>query len=145
VVASRPDADVLYALTDARARRVAIANPEHAPYGRAAEAAMKSLGVYDQVRPKLVFGENISQAAQFVQSGAADVGVIALSLAIAPVMRDQGRYWEVPLDTYPTLEQGVVVLSSARDVDAARSYQDFVLGPGGRAVLARYGFIMPGV
>jgi molybdate transport system substrate-binding protein len=122
------------------ARKVAVANPQHAPYGRAAEAAMKSLGVYDKVAPHLVFGENISQTAQFVDSGSADIGIIALSLALAPAMKDRGRYWEVPVDSYPRLEQGAVVLSSAADLEAARAYLDFVLGPSGRALLNRYGF-----
>ncbi|MDD5349988.1 MAG: molybdate ABC transporter substrate-binding protein, partial [Chthoniobacteraceae bacterium] len=86
------------ALLESSIHKIAIANPEHAPYGRAAVEALKALKVYEQVQPKLVFGENIAQTAQFVQSGAADIGIIALSLAIAPKMSEAGRYWEVPLD-----------------------------------------------
>jgi molybdate transport system substrate-binding protein len=133
----------LDALTDPAVEKVAIANPEHAPYGRAAVAAMKAAGVYDAVEPKLVLGENVSQAAQFVQSGSADIGVIALSLAIAPTMRDMGRYAVVPIDSYPRIEQGAVVLGSAADPGAAAAFLDFVLGPDGRAVLDRYGFLLP--
>src|SRR5262245_17504149 len=134
----------LKALLDSAIKKVAIANPRTAPYGRAAEAALRSLGVYEDVKDKLVLGENIAQAAQFVQSGAADAGVIALSLALAPPMRDQGRYWEVPLDAYPRLEQGGVILSWAQDRQAAEQLRSFLLGGEGRAVLKRYGFVLPG-
>lgn len=130
-------------LTDPSIRTVSIANPEHAPYGRAASAAMDAAGVYDAVEAKLVLGENVSQAAQFVESGNADVGVIALSLAMAPTLADKGRYAIVPIESYPRLEQGAVVLASAEDPEAARAFLDFVLGPEGRAVLDRYGFLLP--
>lgn len=124
-------------------KKIAVANPQHAPYGRAAVAAMKSLKVYEQAEKNLVFGENIAQTAQFVQSGAADIGIIALSLAIAPQMRDAGRYWEIPLEAYPKMEQGGIILKWAKDPDAARAFRDFVLGKDGRAVLKRYGFFLP--
>lgn len=133
----------LEALTDPSVQTVAIANPEHAPYGRAAVAAMKAAGVYDAVEPKLVLGENVSQAAQFVESGNADAGVIALSLAVAPTLKDKGRYAVVPIESYPRLEQGAVELDAAIDADAAHAFVDFVLGPDGREVLDRYGFILP--
>lgn len=132
------------AVLDPAARKVAIANPQHAPYGRAAQATLTSLGVYDEVEDRLVFGENIAQAAQFVESGAADVGVIALSLALAPALREKGRYWTVPLDTYPTMEQGSVILNWAKDRDATEHFRSFVAGPPGREILRRYGFILPG-
>jgi molybdate transport system substrate-binding protein len=131
-------------LLDPSVKKVAIANPRHAPYGRAAEAALRSLGVYQQVEDKLALGDNIAQTAQFVQSGAADIGLLALSLAVAPAMRDQGRYWEVPLDAYPRLEQGGVILSWAQDRQAAQTLRSFLLGEEGRAVLKRYGFFLPG-
>lgn len=131
----------LSVLTDPRIRRVAIANPEHAPYGRAAVAAMRSAGVSAAVEPKLVLGENIAQAAEFVQSGNADAGVVAMSLVLADPLRDVGRWAEVPLDAFPRLEQGGVVLGSARDADAARTVRDTLLSPAGRAVLDRYGFL----
>ena len=124
-------------------RKIAIANPRHAPYGMAAVAAMQKLGVYEAVKANLVFGENISQSAQFVESGSVDIGIIALSLAIAPAMKDKGRYWEVPLDAYPRLEQGGVILSWARNPEGARKFRSFILSEPGKAVLRRYGFSMP--
>ncbi len=105
---------------------------------------MKSTGVYDRIAPKLVLGENIAQTLEFVQSGAADVGIVALSLALAPTVRDQGKYWEVPLDAYPRLEQGGAILKRARAPEAAREFRAFLLsGPGART-LRDYGFYLPG-
>jgi molybdate transport system substrate-binding protein len=123
-------------------RKVAIANPEHAPYGRATVAAMKFLRVYEQAESRLVYGENIAQTAQFIQSGAADIGIIALSLALAPQMKDAGRYWEIPLDAYPKMEQGGIILSWTKEPIAARAFRDFVLGQHGRKALKRYGFFL---
>ena len=131
------------AVLDPAAQRVAIANPEHAPYGRAARAAMEAAGVWDEVQPRLVMGENISQAAQFVESGAADIGVLALSLAIAPPLCGEGRYALVPQELHPPIDQGAVVLTGAADPAAAQAFLDFVLGPEGRIVLDRYGFLLP--
>lgn len=128
---------------DPSVRRVAIANPEHAPYGRAALAALEGAGLAAAVGPKLVLGENVAQAAQFVQSGNADVGIIALSLARSPALEGQGRYAVVPPDTYPAIEQGAVVLSGSTRAAEARAFLDFVLGPEGRAVLDAYGFLAP--
>ena len=129
------------ALPDPSVRRIAIANPLHAPYGRAAEAALRKMGLYDGIRKKLVLGENISQTLQFVQSGAADVGIVALSLVAAPNVRAQGRYWEIPLDMYPKMEQGGIVL---KDSAAAREFTDWLLSGDGRRLLKRYGFSLPG-
>lgn len=133
----------LRALLDPSVRKVAIANPRHAPYGRAAEAAMTSLGLFDGVRGKLVLGENVAQTAQFVQSGAADAGIVALSLALAPQMRSAGRYVEIPLESYPRMEQGGMVLRGAREPAAARALRDVLLGSRGRKVLKEYGFFLP--
>lgn len=131
------------ALLDPAARKIAIANPKHAPYGRAAEAALKHLGVYEPVRDRLVYGDNIAQTAQFVQTGAADVGVIAMSLALGPTLRREGRYWEVPPDAYPRLEQAGIIMNWARDRAAAESLRAFVLGEG-KTILRAYGFTAPG-
>jgi molybdate transport system substrate-binding protein len=133
----------LAALADPSVETIAIANPEHAPYGRAAMAALDAAEMLEAVEPRLVLGENVSQAAQFVESGGADAGIIALSLALAPTMRGAGRFAIVPPDSYPRLEQGAVVLRAAADPAAARAFLDFVLGPEGRAVLDRYGFLPP--
>jgi molybdate transport system substrate-binding protein len=124
-------------------KKIAVANPKHAPYGVAAVAAMKSLQVYERAEPNLVYGENIAQTAQFVQSGAADIGIIALSLAIAPQMHAAGRYWEIPLDAYPKMEQGGIILKWTKEPDSARAFHEFVLGTHGREVLKRYGFFLP--
>jgi molybdate transport system substrate-binding protein len=133
--------DPATALQSNAVRHLAIANPRHAPYGRAAELAMRSLGVYDSVEGKLVLGENIAQTLQFIQSGAADAGIVALSLAIAPPVRGQGRYWEIPLGAYPRMEQGGVILKESAD---ARAFRSWLLAPEGRSLLKRYGFFLPG-
>src|SRR5207302_315742 len=105
--------------------KIAIANPKHAPYGRAAEAALKAAGLYAKVQERLVYGENVTQTATWVQNGSADVGIIALSLALAPPLRASGRHWEIPVDAYPRMEQGGVILSWAKDPAAARTLRDF--------------------
>lgn len=130
------------ALLDANVRNIAIANPEHAPYGRAAVAALQKAGIYEQVRRKLVYGENISQAAQFVQSGNAQAGIIALSLVASPGMKE-GKFWEIPAGMHPPIEQGVVVLRNARDKSAARAFLGFVKSVEGRKILEKYGFEVP--
>ena len=135
--------DGLQALTQASIAHVAIANPEHAPYGRAAVAAMQAAGVYDRARPKLVLGENVAQAMQFVQSGAADAGLVAMSLTLAPNVKGRGRLFEVPASTYPRLEQGGTILKWAADVDAARALRRFLLSADGQAILKQYGFSLP--
>jgi molybdate transport system substrate-binding protein len=129
-------------LSDASVEKIAIANPELAPYGRAAVAALQKAGIYESVRAKLVYGENISQAAQFVQSGNAQAGIVALSLAVSPAMRD-GKRWEIPAAMHPALEQGAIVLKDAKNKLAARAFLEFVKSTAGRATLAEYGFEFP--
>ena len=126
------------ALRQPALKHIAIANPEHAPYGRAAEAALHSLGLYEEVKGKLVMGENISQAFQLVQSGAAGVGMVALSLAMAPGV--SGHYWPVPATAYPRLEQGGAILKWSAHPAAAWEFRAYLLAPEGRAILKRYGF-----
>jgi molybdate transport system substrate-binding protein len=126
------------------ARRVAIANPLHAPYGRAAEAAMRAAGVWQRVSGRLALAENVAQAAQFVQSGAADAGIIAKSLSSTDVMRTQGRSWDVPNDAYPPLTQGGLILPWATSRNAAVAFRDYLLSVEGRQVLSSYGFGAPG-
>ena len=132
------------ALLDPGVAHVAIANPAHAPYGRAAEAAMRQARVYDRVKSKVVLGENVSQALQFVQSGAAEVGVVALSLALAPALRTSGKYWTVPPELHLPLEQGGVIIKAAADPEAARAVRTFMLSAEGRTILGAYGFSVPG-
>ena len=125
------------------AARIAIANPRHAPYGRAAEAALRNAGVWSSVSRKLALGENVAQAAQFVQSGAADAGIIAKSLAVAPAMRAAGRFWEIPENAYPRLAQGGLVLPWAVWREGAVRFRDYLLSDEGRQLLASHGFGLP--
>lgn len=129
-------------LLDLSVQKISIANPDHAPYGRAAVAALQKAGIYEQVKPKLVYGENISQAAQFVQSGNAQAGIVAMSLAVSPGMKD-GKRWEIPADMHPPIEQAAIVLKSAANKDGARAFLEFVKSETGRATLAKYGFTFP--
>jgi len=122
-------------------RRIAIANPAHAPYGRAAEAALRTWKVYDAVKVKLVFGDSVSQAAQFMDSGAAQAGLIALSHA--RVKAKDLAFAEVPEGVHPPLDQSGVILNRTTSIDAARAFQKYLTGPPGRAVLSRHGFGLP--
>jgi molybdate transport system substrate-binding protein len=131
------------ALKDGRVVKIAIANPEHAPYGRAAVAALRRAGVYEQVKGKLVYGENVSQAAQFAQSGSAQVGIIALSLTFAESMKD-GERWEVPTRFYAPIEQAAVIVKASTNKTAAKGFLEFVRSKEGRKTLAKYGFALPG-
>lgn len=131
------------ALLDAHVQKIAIANPSLAPYGRAAVAALQKAGIYEQVKTKLVYGENISQAAQFVQSGNAQAGIIARSLALAPGMKN-GKSWEIPADVHPPIEQDAVVLKSAKNKTGALEFLNFVKSAVGQAILEKYGFAIPG-
>ena len=130
----------LASLLDPAVKKIAIANPEHAPYGQAAVAALKKENLYDKVSGKLVLGENISQAATFVASGAADAGIVALALALSPNMKDKGRYVEIPADEYPPIEQACVILKSAKDKETARKFLEFVKTPQVKDIFRGYGF-----
>ena len=130
-------------LRESTIKKIAIANPKHAPYGRAAVAAMEYFKVYDQVKDKLILGENISQAAQFIESGACDAGIIAMSLALAPAMKSAGQYWEIPATAHSPLEQGAVILKQSKNPDAARQFLEFIKGPHGQEIMKRYGFTLP--
>ena len=129
-------------LLDPRIQKIAIANPDHAPYGRAAVVALRAAGLYDQLKPKLVFGENISQAAQFVQSGSAQAALLAHSLTFSPAMKS-GKYWTIPADKYPPVEQAAVLLTASSTKQAAMSFLAFLKAPAARATLERYGFFLP--
>ncbi|MCU1285507.1 MAG: modA [Acidobacteriales bacterium] len=133
----------MVALLDSTVRKIAIANPSHAPYGRAAVAALRHFGLSNKVRDKFVIGENISQTAQFVETGNAQVGIIALSLGLSPALKDKGKYWEVPLDAYPPLEQAAVVIKSSNNKAAANAFFAYVRSPAGQEILQRYGFLIP--
>jgi molybdate transport system substrate-binding protein len=130
-------------LRDPAIRKIAIANPEHAPYGRAAEQALKSAGVYDAVKGRLVLGENISQAAEFAESGNADVGIVALSLALSAPLKDKGRYSQIPENLYAPLQQGATIIRASKNIDSARAFLAYIKKPAIAALLTRYGFAMP--
>ena len=130
-------------LLDPSIRKIAVANPVHAPYGAAAVAALQHDRIYDQVKSKFVMGENIAQTAQFVQSGNADVGIVALSLALAPAMKTKGRYVVVPPDDYPPLIQAAVIIKSSTNKELARQFLKFIKQPDTVALMAQYGFTLP--
>lgn len=134
----------LQVLLDKDIHRIAIANPAHAPYGRAAVAALRQEKIYDKVAAKLVLGENISETASFVVSGGADVGILALSLALAPSLKAKGRYVQIPTEDYPVIEQVAVILKSSLNKDTARQFLEFVKTPAIKSLLRGYGFTIPG-
>ena len=127
-------------LLDPSVKKIAVANPQHAPYGQAAVAAMQNEKIYEKVKDKFVLGENISQTASFVVSGAADAGIVALSLALSPDMKDKGRYAEIPADEYPPIEQACIILGSSNNKEAARQFLSFVKTAAIGDVLKSYGF-----
>ena len=127
-------------LADPAVTKLAIANPAHAPYGRAAEAALKKAGLWERVAPKVVLGENISQTAQFVQSGNVDAAILALSLVLSPGMKNQGRYFEIPQELYPPLCQAAVMLKSSRHKEVARRFIEFMKTSEIKTLLKQYGF-----
>lgn len=130
-------------LTQPAVTRIAIANPQHASYGRAAMAALEHFGLKDKDSAKLLMGENISQAAQFVQPGNAQAGLIVLSLARSPAMVSAGRYWELPSDAYPELKQAVVIVSPSKHKKTVQAFVNYVLSSEGAAVLRKYGLTPP--
>jgi molybdate transport system substrate-binding protein len=133
--------DLGAAAGDGRLSRFAIANPDHAPYGRAAREALQSAGVWDAVRPKLVLGENVAQATQFATSGSAQGGVIPLSLALTPQVRAAGSFTLIPADRHRPLRQRAVLFKGASPT--ALAFYDFLQSPPARAVLRRHGFVLP--
>jgi molybdate transport system substrate-binding protein len=130
----------MQALLDPSIKKIAVANPEHAPYGQAAVAAMQNDKIYEKVKDKFVLGENISQTASFVVSGGADVGIVALALALSPNMKDKGRYVEVPAGEYPPIEQACVILASSKNKETARQFLAFIKTPAIGDLLRSYGF-----
>ena len=130
-------------LADPRIARIAIANPKHAPYGKRAEEALRAAGVWEAVEPKLVYGENIARTAQFVQTGNAQVGIIALSLALNPELARRGGYRLIPDDLHQPLEQGFIITRRAETNALARRFADYMTSPEARAVMRDYGFVLP--
>ena len=133
----------LESLADSKIARIAIANPKHAPYGKCAEEALRASGLWDKIEPKLVYGDNIAQTAQFVQTGNAQVGIIALSLAISPGLANMGGYWLVPEKLHAPLEQGFVITKRAASNGLAKKFADYMGSEPTRAVMMKYGFVLP--
>ena len=132
----RPSLDLL---SNPALKRLAIANPDRAPYGRAAVAALTTLKLYDALKPRFVTAENIAQAAQFVDSGNADAGLISLTSALTPTMASSGNYFVIPRDVYPPIQQGAVIVSNTTQRAAAHKFLDFLLSPPIQAQLAKSG------
>ncbi|MFN3630631.1 MAG: molybdate ABC transporter substrate-binding protein, partial [Casimicrobiaceae bacterium] len=133
--------DLAAALRDGRLRKFAIAAPDHAPYGMRAREALQHAGIWNDIEPKLVFGENISQTTQFVTSGSADGGIIAYSLALAPQVSKLGSFELIPESWHKPLAQRMVLMKDAPKV--AVDFYDFLSTPKARAIMTRYGFVLP--
>lgn len=131
-------------LADPGIQKIAIANPQHAPYGKRAEEALKAAGVWEKVNPKLVFGENIAQTAQFIQTGNAQVGIIALSLALSPELEKLGSYSLIADDLHQPLLQGFIITRRAANNPLATAFASFMADKKARAIISRYSFELPG-
>jgi molybdate transport system substrate-binding protein len=126
-------------LTRPEVQRIAIANPEHAPYGMAAREALERSGIWEAMKPKLVYGENIRQTLQYAQTGNVEVAIVALSLSI----QSDGRWVLIPEELHKPLDQGIAVIHGAKNEQAASDFIDFILGPQGQAIMGKYGFTLP--
>lgn len=136
-----PNIEKMNSLLNPKINKIAIANPDHAPYGARAKESILYAKIYDKVKSKLVFGENISQTAQFVQFGAADIGIVALSLALAPPMKKEGGYYYIiPEESHQPLEQGYVILKNGKGKVEAKKFYDFIATPKAIAILTHFGF-----
>lgn len=134
--------DLKAALADGRVKKFAIANPEHAPYGRRAEEALRHLRLWDSVKDRLVLGENVSQAAQFAMAGGAQGGIIAYSLALSESVSKLGAYALIDDKTHQPLRQQMVLLKNAGET--AKAFYDYMQSPSARVIMRRYGFVLPG-
>ena len=135
--------DVTSTVRSLRVAKVAIANVATAPYGRAAKQALEKLGVWTEVQPKLVVGENITQTTQFVETGNADAGLVALSVVVSPKLKGKGRWVEVPGDLYSPLEQGAVITARGAKNPVAPRYLEFLHSPAARKILEDFGYRLP--
>ena len=124
--------------------RIAIANPRHAPYGKRAQEALHASAMWDKVQPKLVFGENIAQTAQFVQSGSVQVGIIALSLARSPELASKGAYYLIPDSLHTPLEQAFIVTRHGAENPVAKAFANYMQSAAAREVMRASGFSLPG-
>lgn len=134
----------LLSLADPTIKKIAIANPKHAPYGKRAEEALRASKMWDAVQDKLVLGENIANTAQFVQTGNAQVGIIALSLALNPELATKGGYFLIPDHLHEPLEQGYIITKPGADKPLAKQFADFIGSKPARGIMTKYGFVLPG-
>ncbi len=124
-------------------KKLAVANPDHAPYGRAAKEALQHDKLWEGLQPRIVLGDNIAQTAQFVSSGNADAGIVALSLVTSPKLANVGKWQEIPAEDYAPLEQGAVLTKTGLGNPTAKAYMDFLRTPEARAIFDHYGFRLP--
>jgi molybdate transport system substrate-binding protein len=129
-------------LSDPAVKHIAVANPDHAPYGRAAKAMLEKRELWDELTPKIVFGESVGQTAQFVRTGNAEAGLVAMSLVVGPAER-LGHFYEVPAGDYPALEQGAVVTKAGAAKPLAQAYVTFLKSGEARKIFGQYGFRLP--
>ena len=134
----------LDSLADPKIAKIAIANPKHAPYGKRAEEALRAAGMWDKVQSRLVFGENIAQTAQYVQSGNAQVGIIALALAVNPELAKKGGYYLIPDNLHNPLEQGFIITKLGANKPLAKQFSDYMGSKQVRSIMTKYGFVLPG-
>ncbi len=127
-------------LADAQVEKVGIANPEHAPYGMAAREALQSVGIWDAVKPKLVFGENVRQTLQYAETGNTSVSIVALSLSV----QSTGRWTLIPENLHQPLDQALAVIKGSAHEQQARQFATYINGAQGRPIMRKYGFILPG-
>lgn len=134
----------LASLTDPKIAKIAIANPKHAPYGKRAEEALKASGMWDKIQSKLVFGENIAHTAQFVQTGNAQVGIIALALALNPELSKKGGFYLISDTLHQPLEQGFIITKGGADKPLAKQFTQYMTSKETRRIMTKYGFVLPG-
>ena len=134
----------LASLTDPQIAHIGIANPKHAPYGKRAEEALRASKLWEKVEAKLIYGENITQTAQFVQTGNAEVGILALSIAVAPELSGKGGYYLISDNLHEPLNQGFIILKRAENNKLAKQFADYMGSKDTRAIMTRYGFVLPG-
>lgn len=132
----------LASLQDPKIEHIAIGNPKHAPYGKRAEEALRAVGLWDKLEPKLIYGENIAVTAQYVVTSNAQVGIIALSQALSPEFSSKGSYWLIPDNLHAPLEQGYIIIKRAEHNGAARRFADYMASKTARAVMTKYGFVL---
>lgn len=126
-------------LVSPEVKRIAIANPDHAPYGLAAQQALQKAGIWEVVKPKLVYADNIRQTLQYAETGNVDVAIVALSLS----QQSKGRWMLIPEEMHQPIDQGLAVIKGTRNETAARAFASFITGPRGREILRKYGFAFP--